>query len=61
MKEAYSVRIERPGMGDVDDLVRTADLQVAAEVVRCLLACHDDRISRVIVAINRTVALDKAI
>lgn len=61
VKETYSIRIERPGMGDVDDLARTADPQIAAALVQTLLQCRDDRIARIIVQIARTVIQEKAV
>jgi hypothetical protein len=61
MREVYSVKIERPGMGDLDDLAHTDEAVVVAELVRVLLCCHDERIARVVVSISRIVIQEKAV
>lgn len=61
MKESYIVAINRPGMGDIPELVRCHAPEVAAEMVRVLLACHDTNIASVRVEISRTYAKEQAV
>ena len=53
MTETYVVSLDRPGLADLPELVRCEKPEIAAEVVRALLACHDTNIARVVVTISR--------
>ena len=56
MKQTFLVRIVRPGYADLPELVRTDRPEIAAEVVRVLLAADDPAIQSVIVEISHFAA-----
>jgi hypothetical protein len=57
MKEVYSIAIDRPGLADLPELVRTEDPAIAGEVVRALLAAHDPAIACVVVRVSRMASV----
>jgi hypothetical protein len=61
MKESYVIAIDRPGMGDIPELVRCLSIEYAVEIVRALLACRDTNIVQVRVRIERIVNKEVAV